>query len=346
MKMTKKISLRENLKWKEVKFMTRILGIIVLAIMVGIVGMWSTASAELLVNKENVLFFNDFEIVFDEAGDPVVPGSRTLQEGDILFGLINVQNVDAEGSTHWFSSATDQITGVIAQRVEVYNDTPNDPYDAAQTNFPHLILGPVNPAAGFTLNGPDGTSVDLSTLVSGNEIISLWRDTGMGTTVFESNGTFAQDTDIATDGSLWMTLGYDFGADGDAGTIDDTGYLYSHPNIDPLDPLVNFSGEFWGGLDLIVNNTGLDFDTINDPNELEMGGPFLPGNPFFGDAPLFNAMHLSGELEINPNWVDGFSPWVVRSNDPAHLAPVPEPATISILGLGLLGMGLYRKIRR
>ena len=58
--MAKKISLRENLKRKEVNYIKKILGIVVLALMVGIFEMWSPASAELLVNKENVLFFNDF----------------------------------------------------------------------------------------------------------------------------------------------------------------------------------------------------------------------------------------------------------------------------------------------
>jgi cysteine-rich repeat protein len=97
------------------------------------------------------------------------------------------------------------------------------------------------------------------------------------------------------------------------GSSDDDGYFYSHPSL-PL-PLVNFTGEAWGGLNVIVNNTGFAFAGINDPSELEMD-ILIPN--------LLNNLHLSSELEGNPDAIGGNSPWDIRSNDPAHMFPVPE----------------------
>ena len=78
-------------------------------------------------------------------------------------------------------------------------------------------------------------------------------------------------------------------------------------------PLTNFTGESWGGLNAIRNHTGYAFAGINDPNELEMGDVLIPG--------LLNSVHLSNEIEGNPDSVGGLSPWDFRSNDPVYMLP-------------------------
>ncbi|MCK4827792.1 hypothetical protein KA005_69330, partial [bacterium] len=59
--------------------------------------------------------------------------------------------------------------------------------------------------------------------------------------------------------------------------------------------------------------------TLNDPDESELGGPYPPGNPLWGNPIKINEMYLSGELEINPysGRLGGTQPWDFVSNDPA-----------------------------
>jgi hypothetical protein len=347
MEMKKALTTSSKPNGKEVEMMKKV-GILVVALALVLVwgGMFSSASAQLLVGQENVLFFNNFENIYDADGNYKEPGvNNPLEVGDHFFGIINVQNIDAGGGTHWFSGPTDQITGIFAQEVVDILNLPgdSDPLDPTGTQtLPHIVLGP---ASVTTFSGPDGTSVDISGLLSGDEIIALWHDTGA--TTFESNGTIAQDVSVATDGDLWLTLGYSgLEAIGDPQDFtNDDGYFYSHSAF--FVPLINFTGETWAGLNAIQNFTGSGFAAINDPNELEMD---LAICGFAGC--LQTDGHLSGELEGNPAVLlaDGtitheFSPWDFRSNDPAHLLPIPEPSTMLLFGMGLLGLGAYGRKR-
>lgn len=336
--------------------------LILVALLFGVCGMLPQASAvPLAMGVDNQLFFNNFESVFAgdqqagyNAGDyissaPAVPslfdrdpgpdgvyGTGDDLKGDHFMGIINIQNIDAAGSPIWMAGGgiapPNQLTGVFAQ--EIWAIHVPDPYDPANI-LPHLVLGAPSITA-FT--DPFGNAVDISAHLSGNEIIALYEESGLSTTYFESNGTMNDDVIKATSGgSLWGTLGYGPGVDGQYGTVDDPGFFYSHVSLGV--PLVNFTGETWAQLDFIQDNTGVPtWIGINDPNEGEM-------DAFLGF--LLNDLYMSGELEPNPNshnFAGGNSPWDVASNDPAHLHPVPEPATMLLLGGGLVGLaGFARK---
>lgn len=278
---------------------------------------FQTWASELTPNKDNVLFYRNFENVFDANGQYKEPDPTAFQiePGDHFAGIINLQHINVGGVTTWFQSPTDQITGIFAARVEAIVEP--DTYDpiGSQT-LPHLVLGP--PTVNMFCKGSDCFS---TAVLEPGEIFALFRD--LGATLFEYNGDMYDDVLKATDGELWLTLGYSAGGDNAYGTADDDGYLYSHVAFGA--PLANFTGESWAGLNAIRNNTGYVFGGINDPSEYEIGDLLIPG--------LLNDVYLSNELEGNPGSVilGGSQPWDIASNDPAHMFPlVAVPCTLEV----------------
>lgn len=308
-----------------------------------LVGMGSGQSlAAVFVSGDNEVFFRNYETAFAGTagdrlvvtgfntdgtpiyttvaygvGDRLTPGTL-LTTGDTFVGIIDVQNISHEGEpNHFDSSSTNQLTGVFAQQITAI-DYP-DPYDAAQTTFPHITLG-ASSMTSFTF-GAQTLNIAPYLDVANGEMFAFYLQQGAGTTQFESNGTLQDDVNKATDGDLYFTLG------------DDGGFAYSHAALGTT--VSNFTGESWAALNLIVNNTGWLFVDINDPNELELGD-----NPL-----ILTAAYLSSELEGNPNGTlfGKTSPWDYRSEDPAHVHPVPEPSTIVLLGAGLIGIYALRR---
>jgi len=297
---------------------------ILLALVAGLVLLASQASASaVFVNGTyNELFFNNFELLFDSDGnqiDLVTDYQRGILPGDYFMGIINVQNVDSGGLTHWYSSPTDQFTGVFVQKVT--SIAYPDPFTGS-TTYSHISMTNTDKLS-FTLL--DSTVIDLTGIINTGEMFALYRDSS---TQFESNGSIADDIAKATDGDLLMT----------AGIALDTDYFYSHVGL--YVPLVQFDGRAFGGLSIMRDNSGTYmWMPIDDIDENEIG--------------TMAQLILTSELEQNRNHTQyattdpRWSPWQLRSNDPATMFPVvPEPSTFILFGAGLVGLGVIARRRR
>jgi hypothetical protein len=285
--------------------------LLALAVMLGLGVAATPASAALFVaGTDNDAFFNNFENLYDSSGNWRDPSS-TPAVGDHLVGIINVQNIDSFGASHWttlgglFTPTTSELSGVFAQRIDSIVVDPLDPT--------HLTLVFSNPTLTGFCKGADCFSTGLAA----GEMFSLYLDQPANT-LFQSNGTLLDDVTRAKDDApVLLTFGLSAPTDVAGSDVDLVG-IGGLPQ-----------GRAFGALSVIQNNTGFTFD------------------PFVREG-LFGQMIFTSEFEINPNGLaaGGTSPWEFRSNDPAALHPtgiIPEPSSLILLGLGGLGAGLARR---
>lgn len=265
---------------------------------VGIAAVLSGSPAEaspVLGPGTNNIYFNNAENWIDK------DSSGAISVGDQFYGILHVQNIDNPG-TIWnednvAAGGIDTLTGYFLT-------------DVVATGFhglnTHITFG----AASSDPNGVM-TSGDLASGV----VLKLFADSTA--TPYTDDFSVATDIASATDGAFWASFTT-------AG-----GYWYAHAPLSV--PASGDIGSSYFGLNLVVNNSGFTFLTIDDTLETESG------------SPLVN-MYGESTISVNDLTATG-SHWDFTSEDPSVVV-TPEPGTFLLLGGGLLGLGMYARRRR
>jgi len=244
--------------------------------------------------------------------DPTTAGD--IQVGDVFVGIMRVQNIDPL----WDSAVGNRFNGYLAQEV--------DSIDIS--GFPTAVINWKNP------------TVDPFGVLGAGEMFRLY--TGVYNFTGSTAGTAGGMVSALTAEMFWGSLGLD-------GTKNT--YAYSTDNFSV--PGTSTKTEFFAGLDLVLKGPSYNvpgvLKLVNDLNEGDHGvinPSFLCSAADLAD-PAISCSQVVGtaEIEFNKNSMVagiGDSPWIYAGNDPLSIF-VPEPDSIALLGLGLIGIALRRR---
>lgn len=237
-----------------------------------------------------------------------VDNDGKVTKGDYFFGILHVQDIVSSPGTMWNEDNTDN--GDLDTLTGYFLTTVKEVV-IENGSTPHFELS-------YYTAGSDPNGILTDDEIQNQHIVlKLWTD---DSTPFEYNGDLNDDLTKATDGTPFATF-----------TIDD-GYWYTHaPLIPPVNPGSSV-GESWLGLNIVYDATGIfQGPNVNDPEENEKN--------------LDVTLYANSEITVSTSPINT-AIWHFQSNDPATFYAVPEPASLLLLGSGLLGAGLFGKKRR
>jgi len=290
--------------------MRRILIPLAVLVILGIQVPTASASAVALLEPYvvNWLEDDDFEIAF--------LGGDTLEKGDVLVGMVVinpfVQTMEGpnKDDQRLVVDNKSTFTGIFA--VQVASKSGSGPYD-------YTFAG-ISQANWLALTGYTPASADTKAI--------LWSDDDADTYIDPSAGANFKDAlATARDGVYLWEFGFD-----DA----DPGDLFWEARAD-YDVIADISGAA----------SSLRFNAALDVTDQGAGPNLLPFSLYdVLGASRFNGVYSDVAI-VGRNTLGSTGYFPVTTDSEIYLKPTPEPGTLALLGLGLLGLGgvVYRRRR-
>jgi hypothetical protein len=275
----------------------------------------------------NVLQDLDYEALLNVDGSLNDDDVPTVTEGDIFYGMYQVESMAYDPVSPPPEIGDDAFTGIFALKVvsSVFDDTDNE-WD--------MVFGPTTAAEFFAVTGVTPVSPGTIGVVFSDGVKDFGAQWIDPTQVFPGPGPFPipgiPDPSSAVGTALW-----EFGFT----AVDAAGNPVAGPH------------EFWKAIasdNIIQADVNIEYASALNLTHTYPGAPRLLKHqyltvvePFIFTGPTH--LQLEGDRGEAPEGV-----WGISTDTDLFIKPVPEPGTLALLGLGLLGVGgvVYRRRRK